>query len=277
MGKNPEIATMYADLFFCKDIRPELGDIIRTIARNLSWIDWKYTTDDGFWKDKNIDVYAVDDNELKEIPPERRIDLEEYIQIISGDPDLESFLFCANQNKSEAWIKLPEPGGGRIVQRPNNMGYFIRRADINIRVQKNQETIQQHLDDIVNLFVELNPLIEPSYGYFESQSDSRSWEMTRHLMGASIITLFGPDYIEIMGREKFDRMDCEKVELEDGGMILIATRDTAKYVTGWRTPCNRIEKSIGREWFRPRSDRWWYPELRNLNKDRMNEKSKPLF
>jgi hypothetical protein len=112
-------------------------------------------------------------------------------------------------------------------------------------------------------------LLEGSYGFISPQKilPSGNGRLELGIPGIFWVNLFGPDYVAMIGRDRF--LDLENVEcdtLEDGSVWLKVTEDWREQQTRTgRKKAAFLKRKLGSKWFRSSLiENRWFPRLRNL-------------
>ncbi len=266
-------------LYFCKDImsRSTGRQIVKAILDSFHWEDWILTTDDGFWKGKDMDEYGADPELQKTVPEEREVKLDEFIDLEweREDEDIQVEGFETRDKCIDVSITSPELGGSRLIKVKidllSNFGiskYIFHCGHIWIEFPASKIT-EKRMNALIECAVKLVEPTEASYGYIAHRYEERPGGACIHEKLADVywVTLFGPEYVEMIGREKFEGLPChEKRLLPDGSILLILTPKYQDYVKAEGKKLKKeIKKVLGKKWFRRQ---WlkpaWYSRPRNL-------------
>jgi len=264
-------------LYFCKDImsRSTGRQVVKVILDSFHWEDWALRTDDGWWKGKDMEEYAGDPELQKTIPPLREVKIDEFIDLEweREDEDIQVEVFRTRDQSIEVDIASPELGGSKLekvkIALLWNFGiteYTFTFGRIWIEFPAAMIT-EKRMNALIECAVRLVEPTEASYGYIAHRYEERPWCIDKSLHDVFWVTLFGPDYVEMIGREKFEGLPChEKRSLPDGSILLILTPKYEDYVKPEGKKLKKeIKKLLGKKWFRRQLLKpAWYPRLRNL-------------
>jgi hypothetical protein len=133
--------------------------------------------------------------------------------------------------------------------------------------------------DCARCLADVFPVLEGSYGFVSLEQDvpRGSALIDEWIPGIFWVTVFGPDMIEHVGKERFDRLPPEYVRHLADGSVLIKVADTLEEYRSKEAQkiIRRIKRTLGRRHFRlpfyrildmrvPRFLRRKVPKFRNM-------------
>lgn len=155
--------------------------------------------------------------------------------------------------------------GGSTVRQTRMGDVIFQPTQVSLRI----DTLgveNGYVQYIRNLLPELALAIQSSYGACGLSSEG--WAtLDSRLPGIHWATQFGPDLVELIGRDRFADLPVHEIQwLADGGVILYLCESFREYMTMDREARQKeIERLLGRGWFIPDGlmSRHW-KSLRNL-------------